>query len=213
MDAKISEVTSALTTTNTYLDRNKYDESGNLKTNIQNSSLDCHIYGSSDGTNWHHVKTNASGVIHTHLETVGSGALTATVSSGNYNALDVSIKNSSLGVNSINSGSWGNAVNNGSLNGNQYTSGIDISSSAYIYVIYRDGSTGVFDSIQVEFSFDNTNWYYLGDSIFPSTPQGQQYRQGTLNDKRKYGWNYMRFKNNGNSSLSGVYITVLGSSI
>jgi hypothetical protein len=71
----------------------------------------------------------------------------------------------------------------------------------------------VFDSILVEWSFDNSNWYYLGDSIFPSTPQGQQYRQGTLNDKRKYGWNFLRFKNNSNSSLSGVYITVLGSSI
>ena len=213
MDAKISEVTSALTTTNTYLDRNQYDASGNLKTFIENSSLDCHIYGSSDGSTWHHIKTNPNGVVSTNsiLET-DSGALTATVS-GNYNSLDVSVKNSSLPVNSINSGSWGNASNNSSLNGNQYTSGIDISASAYIYVIYRDGSTGVFDSIQVEFSFDNTNWYYLGDSIFPSTPQGQQYRQGTLNDKRKYGWNYMRFKNNGNSSLSGVYITILGSSI
>jgi hypothetical protein len=213
MDAKISEVTSALTTTNTYLDRIQYDASGNLKTNIENSSLDCHIYGSSNGSTWHHIKTNANGVIHTHLETVASGALSATVSSGNYNSLDVSVKNSSLPVNSVNSGSWGNAVNNGSLNGNQYTSGFDISASAYIYVIYRDGSTGVFDSIQVEFSFDNTNWYYLNDSISPSTPMGQSYRQGTLNDKRKYGWNYMRFKNNGNSSLSTVYITILGSSI
>jgi hypothetical protein len=212
IDAKISEITSALTTTNTYLDRNNYDASGNLKTFIENT-LDCHIYGSSDGSTWHHIKTNANGVIHTHLETVGSGALSATVSSNNYNALDVSVKNSSLPVNSTNSGSWGNASNNSSLNGYQYTSGIDISASAYIYVIYRDGSTGVFDSILVEWSFDNTDWYYLGDSIAPSAPMGQSYRQGTLNDKRKYGWNYMRFKNNGNSSLSSVYITILGSSI
>jgi hypothetical protein len=184
-----------------------------LSSCVSQSNLNVRIFGSSDGTAWHHVKTNASGVVHTHLETVASGALTATVASGNYNALDVSVKNSSLPINSVNSGSWGNAVNNGSLNGNQYTSGIDISSSAIIYVIYRDGSTGVFDSILVEWSFDNTNWYYLGDSIAPSAPMGQSYRQGTLNDKRKYAFNYIRFKNNGNSSLSSVYITILGSSV
>jgi len=185
-----------------------------LSSCVSGSNLNVRMYGSSDGTTWHHIKTNPNGVVSTNsiLET-DAGELTATVSSGNYNALDVSVKNSSLPVNSVNSGSWGNAVNNGSLNGNQYTASFDISASSYVYVIYRDGSTGVFDSILVEFSFDNTNWYYLGDAIFPSTPQGQQYRQGTLNDKRKYGWNYIRFKNNGNSSLSSVYITILGSSI
>jgi hypothetical protein len=184
-----------------------------LSSCVNEANLNVRMYGSSDGSSWHHIKTNQAGVIHTHLETVASGALSATVSSGVYNALDVSVKNASLPVNSVGSGSWGNAVNNGSLVGSQYTASYNISSSAYVYVIYRDGSTGVFDSILVEWSFDNSNWYYLGDSIFPSTPQGQQYRQGTLNDKRKYGWNYMRFKNNGNSSLSSVYITVLGSSI
>jgi hypothetical protein len=186
-----------------------------LSSCVSGSNLNVHMFGSSDGNTWHHIKTNPNGVVSTNsiLETDANGALTATVSSGNYNALDVSVKNSSLGVNSVNSGSWGNSLDNGSLNGNQYTSSFNISASAYVYVIYRDGSTGVFDSILVEWSFDNTNWYYLGDSIFPSTPQGQQYRQGTLNDKRKYGWNFIRFKNNGNSSLSSVYITVLGSSI
>jgi len=185
-----------------------------LSSCVSGSNLNVRMYGSSDGTTWHHIKTNPNGVVSTNsiLET-DAGELTATVSSGNYNALDVSVKNSSLPVNSVNSGSWGNAVNNGSLNGNQYTASFDISASSYVYVIYRDGSTGVFDSILVEFSFDNTNWYYLGDAIFPSTPQGQQYRQGTLNDKRVYAWNFCRFKNNGNNSLSGVYITVLGSSI
>jgi len=185
-----------------------------LSSCVSQSNLNVRIFGSSDGTTWHHIKTNPTGVVSTNaiLET-DAGELTATVVSGNYNALDVSVKNSSLPVNSINSGSWGNSVNNGSLNGNQYTSGFDISSSAYIYVIYRDGSTGVFDSILVEWSFDNSNWYYLNDIISPSTPMGQSYRQGTLNDKRKYGWNFIRFKNNGNSSLSSVYITILGSSI
>ena len=212
LDFPISGVNSNIALSNSNLALINSNVSG-LSSCVSGSNLNVHCFGSSDGNTWHHIKTNASGVIHTHLETVASGALSATVSSGNYNALDVSVKNSSLPINSVNSGSYGNAVNNGSLNGNQYTSGIDISASAIIYVIYRDGSTGVFDSILVEWSFDNSNWYYLGDSIFPSTPQGQQYRQGTLNDKRKYGWNFVRFKNNGNSSLSSVYITVLGSSI
>ncbi len=61
--------------------------------------LDCHVYGSSDGTAWHHIKTNPNGVVATNaiMET-GAGALTSTAVSGTetYNALDTVIKNSTL---------------------------------------------------------------------------------------------------------------------
>lgn len=57
------------------------------------TALDTHIYGSSDGTAWHHIKTNPNGVVATNaiMETDANGALTSTVNVGteNYNALDV----------------------------------------------------------------------------------------------------------------------------
>ena len=232
VDAKISELKSLQTTANTYLydiktdlDKNNYDASGNLKTNIQNTSLDTHCFGSSDGSTWHHLKTNPNGVLSTNaiLETDANGALTSTVSSGSYNALDVSIKNSSLSVSvsnsslnvaSTSSGTWGNSLNNGTINGNSQSTGFNISSYAYIYAIYRDSNTSNYDSLRIEYSFDNSNWYYLGDSIYPSIPQGENtYRQGIIYDKRKYSWNYIRINNTNNYSLNNVYFTVLGSSI
>lgn len=56
--------------------------------------LDTHIYGSSDGTTWHHIKTNTNGVVATNaiMETDANGALTSTVND-NINALDVQVQN------------------------------------------------------------------------------------------------------------------------
>ena len=55
--------------------------------------LDCHVYGSSDGTAWHHIKTNNNGVVSTNaiMET-DAGALTSTVND-DINALDVQVQN------------------------------------------------------------------------------------------------------------------------
>jgi len=56
--------------------------------------LDCHVYGSSDGTAWHHIKTNNNGVVSTNaiMETDANGALTSTVND-DINALDVQVQN------------------------------------------------------------------------------------------------------------------------
>ena len=74
-----------------------------LSVNILNSSLDAHIYGSSDGTTWHHIKTNNNGVVSTNaiMETDANGALTSedVVGTETYNALHTWIKNPAINVN------------------------------------------------------------------------------------------------------------------
>ena len=68
------------------------DISGNLKTNIQNTSLDTHCYGSSNGTNWHHLSTDSNGQLNVHSKTQdGAGTdITSTVVNGKT-GLDVNI--------------------------------------------------------------------------------------------------------------------------
>ena len=62
------------------------------------SPLDVHCYGSSDGTTFHHLKTNPQGVLKTNaiMETDENGALTSEVKTGTgaYNALHCWVKNS-----------------------------------------------------------------------------------------------------------------------
>ena len=74
-----------------------------LSVNILNSSIDAHIFGSSDGTTWHHIKTNTNGVVATNaiMETDANGALTSENVTGTetYNALHTWIKNPQITVN------------------------------------------------------------------------------------------------------------------
>lgn len=60
---------------------------------INNNSLDVHCFGSSDGSTFHHLKTNPNGVLSTNaiIET-NNGTLTSTIDD-DVNALDVSVKN------------------------------------------------------------------------------------------------------------------------
>jgi hypothetical protein len=78
------------------------DSSGNnlnstsnaLNNYITNTSLDTHCYGSSDGTSWHHLKTNAFGVLKVHSETQdGSGVNITSTLNGSKQSLDVNVSN------------------------------------------------------------------------------------------------------------------------
>jgi len=71
------------------------DLSGNLKTNIQNSSLDVHCYGSSDGTTtWHHLLTNPNGKLQTNagIQDNNGDDITSTLN-GAKQSLDVNVAN------------------------------------------------------------------------------------------------------------------------
>jgi hypothetical protein len=89
------------------------DASGNVKTNIQNSSLDVHCYASSNGTNWHHLKSDANGILNIHSMTQdGAGTdISSTLNSGKQ-SLDVNLtNNNSIKVDISGVGLNGNKLN------------------------------------------------------------------------------------------------------
>jgi len=65
-----------------------------LNTNVTNSSINTHCYGSSNGSTWHHLKTDANGILNTHSMTQdGAGTdITSTLNSGKQ-SLDVNVSN------------------------------------------------------------------------------------------------------------------------
>jgi hypothetical protein len=70
------------------------DMSGNLKTNIQNSSIDTHCYGSSNGTTWHHLKTTTGGNLITESKTHdGANVPITSTLNGAKQSLDINVAN------------------------------------------------------------------------------------------------------------------------
>lgn len=70
------------------------DVSGNLKTNIQNTSLDTHCYGSSNGTDWHHLATDSNGQLNVHSKLQdGAGTDLTSTLNGAKQSLDVNVAN------------------------------------------------------------------------------------------------------------------------
>ena len=82
-----------------------------IDSNIINSSIDTHCYGSTNGTNWHHLKTDANGILNIHSMTQdGSGIdITSTLNGVSKQSLDVNVSNISAipvsGTVSLSSGS------------------------------------------------------------------------------------------------------------
>ena len=66
-----------------------------LNTNITNSSIDTHCYGSSDGTTWHHLKTTGTGNLITESKTHDgtNNPISSTVVGEAKRALDVNVAN------------------------------------------------------------------------------------------------------------------------
>jgi len=84
-----------------------------IDSNIINSSIDVHCYGSTNGTpgNWHHLKTDAQGILNIHSMTQdGAGIdITSTLNGVSKQSLDVNVSNISAipvsGTVSLSSGS------------------------------------------------------------------------------------------------------------
>ena len=85
------------------------DSSGNnlnstsnaLNTYLTNTSVDSHCYASSNGTNWHHLSSDANGQLNIHSKTQdGAGNdITSTLNGTNKQSLDVNVANSgNIGV-------------------------------------------------------------------------------------------------------------------
>jgi len=207
-----------------------------LSVNVLNSFLDVHCFGSSDGTTFHHIKTNPNGVVATNavMETDANGALTSTSVSGTetYNALHTIVKDSvlvsgisnavsvqnatatQLAVKAQQYGSYGNLANNViSILPAGVTSGIDVSGWSYVVGYYEDyyAGTPTVGALRLQYSFDNITYYNLFNTqIFPS---GTAPRTANINKQDIPGINWIRFKNDTSSTMTSVTITLLGGSL
>ena len=192
---------------------------------VQNSSLDVHCYGSSDGTTWHHIKTSATGEPQTHSQTRdGAGnSITSTAVSGTetYRGLDVVVKGSASVVNPSGSqlavkaqqyGSYGNVANNVvSILPSGVTAGIDVSAWSYFVGAYEDYNGATVGDISLQYSFDNITYYTLFNTqIFPS---GSSPRRANINKTDIPAVNYIRLRNGTSSTLTSVTLTLLGGSL
>jgi ABC-type transporter Mla MlaB component len=205
-----------------------------LSVNVLNSFLDVHCFGSSDGTTFHHIKTNPNGVVATNaiMETDDNGALTSTAVSGTetYNALHTIVKGSvsvsgisnavsvqnetatQLAVKAQQYGSYGNVANNlVSLLPSGTTAGINVADWSYIVGAYEDYNGATVGTISLEYSFDNITYYTLFNTqIFPS---GSSPRRTNINKQDIPAVNWIRLRNGTSSTLTSITLTLLGGSL
>lgn len=65
-----------------------------IDSNIINSSIDTHCYGSSNGTNWHHLSTDSNGQLNVHSKLQdGAGTDLTSTLNGAKQSLDVNVAN------------------------------------------------------------------------------------------------------------------------
>jgi hypothetical protein len=205
-----------------------------LSVNVLNSFLDVHCFGSSDGTTFHHIKTNPNGVVATNaiMETDANGALTSTAVSGTetYNALHTIVKGSvsvsgisnavsvqnetatQLAVKAQQYGSYGNLANNvASILPSGVTAGINVADWSYFVGAYEDYNGATVGTISLEYSFDNITYYTLFNTqIFPS---GSSPRRTNINKQDIPAVNWIRLRNGTSSTLTSVTLTLLGGSV
>jgi len=84
----------------------KTNIAGNLdivgSVSVSNESIDTHCYGSSNGTTWHHLKTDTNGILNTHSRTEdGAGNDITSTTQGSQRGLDVNIINQSPSADTV----------------------------------------------------------------------------------------------------------------
>jgi len=74
---------------------------GSINSNITNTSLDTHCYASSNGTNWHHLASDANGQLNVHSKLQdGAGTDITSTLNGAKQSIDVNVANT-VAVNTI----------------------------------------------------------------------------------------------------------------
>ena len=191
-------------------------------------SVQTHNFASSNGTDWHHLASDANGRIITLSRTHdGSGNdITSTAVSGTetYRGLDVvckgavsvqNVSSTQLAIKAQQYGYYGNLLNNvATILPAGVSSGLDVSAWSYFIGAYEDYYAGMpgTGSLRLQYSFDNTTYYDLfGTTISPGgvgTP-----RTANIQKQDIPGINWIRFKNDSSVTLASVTITLLGASI
>ena len=196
-------------------------------------SVQTHNFASSNGTDWHHLHSDANGNIITLSRTHddGGNGITSTLNGG-VRALDVSVSgvpvveisgnpvveisgNVAVSASATQYGSYGNLANNvASILPAGVTSGIDVSAWSYFVGAYQDyyNSTPTTGFLRLQYSFDNTTYYDLfNTTVSPSgagTPRTANFQKQDIP-----AINWIRFKNDTNGTMTSVTITLLGGSL
>lgn len=188
-------------------------------------SVQTHCFASQNGTDWHHLASDANGRLNVNARSHdGTGNdITSTAVSGTetYRGLDVVCKGSvsvqnvsttQLAVKAQQYGSYGNVANNvPSILPSGVTSGVDVSAWSYFVGAYEDYNEATVGDIRLEYSFDNTTYYTLFNTqIFPS---GTGPRRANINKQDIPAVNYIRLRNGTSSTLASVTLTLLGGSL
>ena len=147
------------------------------------SALDVHCFGSSDGTTFHHIKTNPNGVVATNaiIET-DEGALTSTSVTGTetYNALHVLTKGTTAvsGIVKTQAQDSNNTqvASNVSVTGPSRVGNADADTEGYLWAsaIFQFSSVTTGGQIYLEVSHDGNIWARPSSaSVFVMTSMSQ----------------------------------------
>lgn len=175
-----------------------------LDTNITNASLDVHCYGSSNGTDFHHLKTDANGVLNTHsmVQDAGGNDINSTVVN-TVRGLNVNV------VGNSNLGTRGN-VFTGTLTTLQITTAFAINNE-YLnncVLTYEDASTTQTSIINIQASNDGTNFVVIGTLQPANALSSRRTAFATLKLK---AFTHIRIQSGATVSLTNVVCSLFSS--
>ena len=196
-------------------------------------SVQTHNFASSNGTDWHHLHSDANGNIITLSRTHdGAGNDIASTDFGTYRALNVAISgnpvveisgnpiveisgNVVVSASASQYGSYGNLANNvATILPAGVSTGIDVSAWSYFVGAYEDyySGTPATGFLRLQYSFDNTTYYDLFNTTVSPSGTGTP-RRGNFQKQDIPAINWIRFKNDTNQTMASVTITLLGASL
>ena len=175
-----------------------------LDSNITNTSLDVHCYGSSNGTDFHHLKTDANGILNTH----------SMVQDANGNDIGSTVVNTVRGLNvnvvgNSNLGTRGN-VFTGTLTTLQITTAFAINNE-YLnncVLTYEDASTTQTSIINIQASNDGTNFVVIGTLQPANALSSRRTAFATLKLK---AFTHIRIQSGATVSLTSVVCSLFSS--
>jgi len=125
---------------------------GSINSNITNTSLDTHCYASSNGTNWHHLKSDANGILNIHSMTQdGAGTDITSTLNGAKQSLDVNVANT-VAVNTISGFALESGGNLASIKTNTDKIKSDTTNTDAIQVQVKNSSIAVTGTITANIS-------------------------------------------------------------
>jgi hypothetical protein len=196
-------------------------------------SVQTHNFASSNGTDWHHLHSDANGNIITLSRTHdGSGNDITSTLNGGVRALDVAVSgvavveisgvpiveisgNMAVSASANQYGSYGNLCNNvASILPAGVSNGIDVSAWSYFVGAYEDyyNSTPTTGFLRLQYSFDNTTYYDLFNTTVSPSGVGTP-RRANFQKQEIPAINWIRFKNDTNGTMTSITITLLGGSL